>query len=71
MLPVFWDVDTLDWQSQNPESILDIVRQNLQDVSIIHMHDSYDSSVRAALAIADELTEKGYDFVTADQLLDP
>ena len=71
MLPVFWDVDTLDWQSQNPESILDIVRQNLQDGSIILMHDSYDSSVRAALAITDELTEKGYDFVTADQLLDP
>ena len=71
MLPVFWDVATLDWQSQNPESILDIVRKNVQDGSIILMHDSYDSSVRAALAIADELTEKGYDFVTADQLLDP
>ena len=71
MLPVFWDVDTLDWQSQNPESILDIVHQNVQDGSIILMHDSYDSSVRAALAITDELTEKGYDFVTADQLLDP
>lgn len=71
MLPVFWDVDTLDWQSQNPESILDIVRKNVQDGYIILMHDSYDSSVRAALAIADELTEKGYDFVTADQLLDP
>ena len=71
MLPVFWDVDTLDWQSQNPESILDIVRKNVQDGSIILMHDSYDSSVRAALAITDELTEKGYDFVTADQLLDP
>ena len=71
MLPVFWDVDTLDWQSQNPENILDIVRKNVQDGSIILMHDSYDSSVRAALAIADELTEKGYDFVTADQLLDP
>ena len=71
MLPVFWDVDTLDWQSQNPESILDIVRKNVQDGSIILMHDSYDSSVRAALAITDELTEKGYYFVTADQLLDP
>ena len=71
MLPVFWDVDTLDWQSQNPESILDIVRKNVQDGSIILMHDSYDSSVRAALDITDELTEKGYDFVTADQLLEP
>ena len=71
MLPVFWYVDTLDWQSQNPENILDIVRKNVQDGSIILMHDSYDSSVRAALAITDELTEKGYDFVTADQLLDP
>ena len=71
MLPVFWDVDTLDWQSQNPENILDIVRKNVQDGSIILMHDSYDSSVRAALAITDELTEIGYDFVTADQLLEP
>ena len=71
MFWIFWDVDTLDWQSQNPENILDIVRKNVQDGSIILMHDSYDSSVRAALAITDELTEKGYDFVTADQLLDP
>ena len=52
-------------------NMMDIVRKNVQDGSIILMHDSYDSSVRAALAIADELTEKGYDFVTADQLLDP
>ena len=33
------------------------------------MHDSYQTSVDAALKIADLFTEKGYVFVTADQLL--
>lgn len=33
------------------------------------MHDSFSTSVEAALEIADMLTEEGYDLVTADQLL--
>lgn len=69
MLPVFWDVDTLDWQSKNIDSILSIAQKQVHDGSIILMHDSYQTSVDAALKIADLFTEKGYVFVTADQLL--
>ncbi|MDY4693114.1 MAG: polysaccharide deacetylase family protein [Blautia sp.] len=69
MFPVFWDVDTLDWKSRNVNSILDIVRNHVHDGSIILMHDEYGTSVEAALKIIDLLTEKGYDFVTVDQLL--
>lgn len=69
MFPVFWDVDTLDWKSRNVNSILDIVRNHVHDGSIILMHDEYETSVEAALKIIDLLTEKGYDFVTVDQLL--
>lgn len=69
MLPVFWDIDTLDWKSRSTDSILSIVRSQVHDGSILLMHDSYQSSVDAALMIADLLTEQGYDFVTADQLL--
>ncbi len=69
MLPVFWDVDTLDWQSKNIDSILSIAQKQVHDGSIILMHDGYQTSVDAALKIADLFTEKGYVFVTADQLL--
>ena len=69
MLPVFWDVDTLDWKSKNIDSILSIAQKQVHDGSIILMHDSYQTSVDAALKIADLFTEKGYVFVTADQLL--
>ena len=69
MLPVFWDVDTLDWQSKNIDSILSIAQKQVHDGSIILMHDGYQTSVDAALKITDLFTEKGYVFVTADQLL--
>ena len=69
MLPVFWDVDTLDWQSKNIDSIMSIAQKQVHDGSIILMHDGYQTSVDAALKIADLFTEKGYVFVTADQLL--
>ena len=69
MLPVFWDVDTLDWKSQNTSCILSIAEKEVHDGSIILMHDGYQTSVDAALKIADLFTQKGYVFVTADQLL--
>ena len=69
MFPVFWDVDTLDWKSQNVDSILSVAEKQIHDGSIILMHDGYQTSVDAALKIADLFAEKGYVFVTADQLL--
>ena len=69
MLPVFWDVDTLDWKNKNIDSILSIAEKQVHDGSIILMHDGYQTSVDAALKIADLFTQKGYVFVTADQLL--
>ena len=69
MLPVFWDVDTLDWKSKNVRSVENIVQREVKDGSIILMHDSFPTSVEAALEIADMLMEAGYDLVTADQLL--
>lgn len=36
---------------------------------MILMHDSYRTTVDAALRIVDALQEKGYEFVTADELI--
>lgn len=69
MFPVFWDIDTLDWKSKNVSDIMNIVTHEIHDSSIILMHDSYRSSVDAALQIIDTLKEKGYEFVTVDRLL--
>ncbi len=69
MLPVFWDVDPLDWNSNNTEQIVRKVISSIEEGDIILMHDSYDTSVKAALQIVDILTKQGYDFVTVDQLL--
>lgn len=69
MFPVFWTVDTLDWESKNVESILKIVDNQVEDGAIILMHDGYETSVEAAFKIIDQLSEEGYDFVTVDRML--
>ena len=69
MFPVFWEIDTLDWKTKNPDSVSRIVENQIHDGAIILMHDGFETSVEAALRIADELSKEGYDFVTVDQLL--
>lgn len=71
MLPVFWDIDTLDWKSQNVDAILKAAGEEPEDGSIILIHDEYQTSVEAALLIIDRLKEKGYEFVTVDELIVP
>ena len=69
MLPVFWDVDPLDWNTKNTGQVVQKVTNSAEDGDIILMHDYYESSVKAALQIVDFLTGQGYDFVTVDRLL--
>lgn len=69
MLPVFWDVDTLDWKNQNVNKILEIVKKNVKDGAIILMHDEYETTVEAALKVVDMLLEEGYEFVTVDGMI--
>ena len=71
MLHVFWDIDTLDWKSQNVDAILKAAGEEPEDGSIILMHDEYQTSVEAALLLVDRLKEKGYEFVTVDELIVP
>ena len=71
MLPVFWHIDTLDWKSQNVDAILKAAGEEPEDGSIILMHDEYQTSVEAALLLIDRLKEKGYEFVTVDELIVP
>lgn len=69
MLPVFWDVDPLDWNTDNTDKVVQKVVTSVTEGDIILLHDPYASSVKAALQIVDILDKKGYDFVTVDRLL--
>ena len=69
MIEVLWDVDTLDWSSQNKDKVVNKVMKNVEEGDIILMHDSYQSTVEATAEIIDRLQEEGYEFVTVDELI--
>lgn len=69
MIPVFWDVDSIDWRLKNTEKVTAKVVKDTEDGDIILMHDEFKTSVEAAFRIIDNLTAKGYTFVTVDELM--
>lgn len=69
MMAVLWDVDPLDWNTDNETEIINKVVTETGENDIILLHDCYLSSVKAALRIIDIMQAKGYEFVTVDELL--
>lgn len=69
MLPVLWNVDPNDWCTGNADKVTKRITDKAKENSIILLHDCYQSSVDAALASIDILTEKGYRFVTVEEIL--
>lgn len=71
---ILWDVDTQDWQSTSTvDSIVENVRENSENGSIILMHDGGDSprpkTVEVLPKLIDMLRDEGYAFVTVSELL--
>lgn len=69
MFPVLWNVDPLDWCSNDASCIARKVLKDVDENDIILMHDYYQTSVTAALQIVDELQRQGYTFVTVEEIL--
>lgn len=69
MIEVLWNVDPLDWKTDDAKAVVDRVLSEVQENDIILLHDASDSSVNAAFEIVDRLTAEGYIFVTVDELL--
>ena len=63
-----WSVDPKDWASHDAAAIEKAVTETVRSGDVILLHDMSDSSVKAALAIVDELTKQGFRFVTASEL---
>lgn len=68
MILVRWTIDPLDWKTENTDEIVKKVVTNAEENDIILLHDCYNSSVNAAFRIIDILQEKGFEFVTVDEL---
>lgn len=69
MIPVQWDVDSLDWKGISGEEIVKRVVGKVKNGSIILCHNNSDHILDALPAILDQLTEKGYRFVTIGELI--
>ena len=63
-----WSVDPRDWATEDRAAIAARVEEKARDGDIILLHDMSDSSVDAALALVDELTGRGFRFVTVSEL---
>lgn len=69
MIPVLWNIDPLDWCSDDAAGIVKKVTEKAEENAVILLHDEYESSVEAALKIVDILQKRGYEFVTIEELI--
>ena len=65
---ILWSIDPEDWNDKNVDRIVEHVVSRASDGDIILLHDIYPTSVEAALRIVDALHEKGFLFLTIDEL---
>ena len=69
MKAIQWDVDSLDWKGISGEEIVKRVVGKVKSGSIILCHNNSDHILDALPVILDELTAKGYKFVTISELV--
>ena len=65
---IMWDVDTLDWETKDPDNTVNVALSQVQDGSIILMHDLYEATATAVQKLVPALKEAGYKMVTIDEL---
>ena len=69
MVEVLWDIDPRDWATTSSDLVVQRVLNEVEENSIILLHDASKSSVQAAFTIIDTLQEQGYTFVTVEELI--
>lgn len=64
---ILWYVDTRDWESLNKDAVKEQIRSNIEEGSIILMHDIHETTIDAVEEILPELIDE-YEFVTVEEL---
>ena len=65
---ILWSVDPKDWYYQNTQKDINNVLSSAGDGDIVLMHDMYNASVDAGLAVIDTMQASGYKFLTVSDL---
>ena len=65
---IYWSVDPQDWKLLDAEKVVQAAADAVKPGDIILLHDFYPTSVDAALEIVDRLQDRGFSFVTVEEL---
>jgi peptidoglycan/xylan/chitin deacetylase (PgdA/CDA1 family) len=65
---ILWSVDPEDWSDENTDRQVEHIVTRVKDGDIILLHDIYPSSVETALRVVDLLLERGFCFVTVEEM---
>lgn len=65
---ILWSIDPEDWKYKDAARVAGHVVSQAKDGDIILLHDIYPTSVEAALNIVDTLHQRGFLFVTVEEL---
>ena len=67
---ILWSVDPEDWRDGDADRVARHIVSHTRDGDIVLAHDIYPSTVEGVLRAADGLRERGFVFVTVEQLLE-
>lgn len=65
-----WTVDTMDWDTRDPNAIKAEVLRGARDGAIILMHDIYGETATAIEEVIYQLSAEGYQFVTVSEMME-
>lgn len=68
LIDVLWSVDSKDWKFKNTNKTYNYVIKKIKGNDIILMHDTFKTSIEAAIKIVDKLQSECYTFVTISEL---
>ena len=69
MYCIQWDIDSLDWKNPTPQQMVERIKNNLKNGSIILMHNGAENTPEALPTIIDTIKAEGYTIVPISQLL--
>ena len=69
ILPIQWDVDSLDWKDLTAQEIVFRIAEHTQSGSIILCHNNGLHTAEALPAVIDSLRAKGFEFVPIGELV--
>lgn len=70
-ITIMWTIDSLDWKNPGAEYVVNRIVDNAVPGAIILMHQSAPDTLEGLQSIITGLREKGYDFGTVTQVIDP